>query len=258
MYFIYIDESGKPNYKEKSDFILSALIIRENSWYKVSSEINNLKIHYFGNTEVEFHAYDIFNGSKEFRPKEIIDRGKILTDLVNIIIENSVELISIVFQKYKSFKKPDINEWSFRLLLERLCKYLDRENYKNYQNNLPMDYGLLMIDSVERKFDSKIRRHILNFYEDGSYYQNNKYLIEDPIFVKSHFRNLSQLSDTVAFITKRYYDMQKPENVSHRASKPGHQLEEVIKTLFEELMKESFVKCKYGSVKGCGMKFFPE
>ena len=258
MYFIYVDESGKPNYKDLGDYVLCAVITRENKWYKISTEMNNLKSSYFDSSaNIEFHATEIFNGKGVFRRLEIGQRDTILTELVKIMVENELKLISVVFQKYKSYKKPDINEWSFRLLLERLNKYLEKINFENFQKSNPMDYGLLMIDSVERKFDMKIRKHILDFYEYGSHYLKNKYLIEDPIFVKSHFRNLSQLADLSAFLTMRYFDIQKPQNEKHRRSRPNHPLNGTVERLFQEEMIKKLFDNKKGKVYGYGIKFFP-
>ncbi len=172
------------------------------------------------------------------------------------MVDNEVRIISVIFQKFKSYKKPDINEWAYRLLLERLNKYLEVVNFENYKKLNPLDYGLLMIDSVEPKFDMKIRRHILEFYERGSYYQDNQFLIEDPIFIKSHFRNLSQLADLSAFLARRYYDMKKPVKAKHRISKSGHYLEPTVNALFEELVEKAYDQ-KNGKVLNYGIKIFP-
>lgn len=46
---------------------------------------------------------------------------------------------------------------------------------------------------------------IWRFVRLGSYWQKVDHVIEDPIFTKSHSRNLIQLSDIIAYITQRHY-----------------------------------------------------
>ena len=45
----------------------------------------------------------------------------------------------------------------------------------------------------------------MNLQENGTRYEKNRYLIEDPIFVDSSYRHLSHLVDCVAYCIRRNF-----------------------------------------------------
>lgn len=259
MYLSYIDESGKPNYSEKDDFILSAVVIHESLWMQIDNQINTLKAKYFPKQDprtIEFHTHEIVGRKKIFRSLNFDTRYELVMDLSKLIANNEISLFSVIFQKFKSFKKPDINTWAFRLLFERLSKYMNNLNTELMSKNLSPEFSILLIDSINDKFDLKIREIIRDFFLNGTYYQYNKYIIEDPLFVKSHFRNISQLADFVAFITARNFDIKKRIDDPSRRSKDNERVNEMIRSSFD-IIRSKFNKSNLGKLEGYGIKFFP-
>ena len=63
------------------------------------------------------------------------------------------------------------------------------------------------MDSVSFGFDNKVRGKIRGLLLDRTYYQDNEFLIEDPLFTSSHWRNLCQIADVVAYVIN--YKFQK-------------------------------------------------
>ena len=98
-------------------------------------------------------------------------------------------------------KQFDIEEWGHRLIIERIEKYLEKVN----KNNKTDQYGLMIEDTVSPKNDEMIRNKVHIIMADGTMYSKINYLIEDPLFTVSKWRNLSQLVDCVAYCIRRKF-----------------------------------------------------
>jgi len=98
-------------------------------------------------------------------------------------------------------KQFDIEEWGHRLIIERIEKYLEKVN----KNNKTDQYGLMIEDTVSPKNDEMIRNKVHIIMADGTMYSKINYLIEDPLFTDSKWRNLSQLVDCVAYCIRRKF-----------------------------------------------------
>ena len=80
---------------------------------------------------------------------------------------------------------------------------------------------------------------------DGTLYSTLDYLIEDPFFTDSKWRNLSQLVDCVAYCVRRKYMV-----------KQSPQKKNVWDRQFE-IISNRFDKSVTGSYDGYGIKIFP-
>ena len=63
MTIMYVDESGSPNYKDKSNhFILSGIIVDDENIKKLQKDVFEYKQSYFSNKFVdsEIHTHDIY------------------------------------------------------------------------------------------------------------------------------------------------------------------------------------------------------
>ena len=83
-------------------------------------------------------------------------------------------------------------------MVERINKYLTKQNEKLIEAGKGVQYCIMIIDSCGIKPDTKLRQKIAEMLQHGTYYSDLKYLIEDPLFTDSKWRNLSQLVDCVA------------------------------------------------------------
>jgi len=96
--------------------------------------------------------------------------------------------------------KIDIEMWALRLIFERICWNLKDLNNLLKNAGQKEQYGLMIMDSVSFGFDNKVRNKIRGLLLDGTYYENNDFLIEDPLFTCSHWRNLCQIADIIAYL----------------------------------------------------------
>lgn len=254
MFLSYIDESGKASRRHKSKlFVQAAFIINEDQWQFVDNEVNNLKTNFFPNLkpeDIELHAYEITSQKRVYRTLGQAKSLSLLEDIFDLIGTIDCTLIGIVVDKTRCFAYVDIDLWSHRLLFERLCKYLEKANSKRINAGLPPEYGLLLIDSVQTVFDNAVRRKYKRFFSHGTYYLQNSYLIEDPLFVNSYYRNMSQLVDNVAYCLRRHFESR---------SLPSSQrtvIDDVVKEGLQSI-KPRFDTCASGKIMGCGIKIFP-
>jgi len=169
----------------------------------------------------------------------------LFTDVYNLISEIDCCLIASIIRKkeiYPNRKKDfDIQLWGYRLLIERIWKWFEKANL----NSTDINYGILCIDSINSKKDDELRNKLRRFQNNGTYYQSNEFLIEDPFFVKSHFRNMSQLVDLVAYCVMKKHKLTK--TAKDKKFDP-----------YFELIKPKFDTDEKGKLYGCGIKIFPD
>jgi hypothetical protein len=211
MYLAYIDESGRPNIGvEGNIFVLSCLITNEQNWQIIDNRVKQIKIKHFPvipHDEVEIHAKDMLNRTGIFSRLSFKQIYEIFDDVFSFISEKETEIcaISVIIQKNKLYTGKDAEEWAYRLLIERINNYLSKKNRQRISNGQTPEYGIMIIDSCGMKADAKLRKKITCMLKKGTYYSDLKYLIEDPLFTDSKWRNLPQLIDCIAYATKKKY-----------------------------------------------------
>ena len=257
MYLIYIDESGKPALKDQTPlFVQAAFAIIDDDWQSVDNAVNGLKMKWFPDlppSEVEFHAYEIVNQKRMYKSLGKDVSLLILEEIYELIANIDCTLLASVIHKRKLYKLKDqdvIELWSHRFLFERVCKFLDKENARRISSNESPQYGILLIDSINTRYNATIKRKYQNFFNKGTHFQQNEYLIEDPMFVDSQYRNMAQLVDVVA------YTVNRRTNVISKTSN-RNQVDEVIKTGYQTILPK-FDTGSSGTVDGCGIKHFPK
>jgi len=104
------------------------------------------------------------------------------------------------------------------------------------------------MDARDPSSNKAISNTMKNFVEEGSMFINSQYLIEDIFFVDSEFRNLIQLVDFVAWISRKYY--------INKMNKSNKENEKYITNCFD-IINKSFDKDKFGNIIGAGIKIHP-
>ncbi len=171
----------------------------------------------------------------------------------HLIAQIDCTLVASVIHKSRCFSRlstDDIELWSHRLLFERVCKYLEKENAKKISANQTPEFGILLIDSIETKYDNLVRSKYKRFLRTGTHYIDNKYLIEDPLFVNSQYRNMSQIVDIVAHLVNRH------TNLKTKSKAAWNDIDAVIERGFK-IVYPRFDTGPTGKVLGSGIKHFP-
>ncbi|MCL2148264.1 MAG: DUF3800 domain-containing protein [Methanomassiliicoccaceae archaeon] len=245
MYLAYLDESGKPDLADsEKEFVLAALLVNEREWMRIDKAVTRLKLKYFPDKDpesFEFHTTDIISHKGVFKGLDVAVRLGMVEDLLNVVSEAECWIASVVIRKGE-LKNPglDVGMFAMKLMFERLCCFLDSVNGTKPDED--REYGILLVDSVDRRYDNKVRSKIKELCREGSGRVDNRFLIEDPIFVESKYRHMSQLADCVAFCVRR----------RHR-SKPSNPKDEETFERFYRMIGGKVFKCD-----GCGIKVFPK
>ena len=240
MYLIYVDDSGKPEetYRSNLYFCLSAIIVCEQDWKALDDAINQLK---YRHSISEIHTRNLYTGTKEFNylSQYPETRIRILGDIFSLIAQSDITLVSSVINKpeyYAQYSENDVEERAWKHLIER-CDMgiadLSRQNNNLFEN------GLIITDHyTSDKHDEKIRSllQIMRIYGTG--FHSVKYIIEDPLFTISKFRNFIQLADAVAYCTVNFL------------------LEDQFFKIQFETIRHRF-RALNGEIRNIGLKIFP-
>ena len=245
MYLTYIDESGKPERTDSEDeFVLAALSINESEWKRIDRRMTDLKLKYFPDADpesVEFHTTDIISHKGSFKAMSVVTRMEIIEDLVRLVSETNCHISAVVVKKNElTNPELDVGMFTMKLLFDRLCSFHDHMNSAKLEDD--EEYGILMIDSVDEKYDNRLRIKIRELCKSETRRIKNRYLIEDPIFVDSKYRHLSQLVDCVAYCIRR----------KHRSKQGNPKAVETFERFY------IMIEGKISRCKRCGIKIFPQ
>lgn len=210
MYLSYIDSSGRGDYSDLENYVVASVTVNEHQWYFMRNEIEKIKKKHFPDLlpeNVEFHAKDMLNLEGIYKGLKWEKIYEIFDDFFNFITNDTTHLtiVASLIKKKELRKKIDLELWGHRFLFERLNTYLNIQNEFLAQAGNPHEYGIMIIDTEGFKKDQKLRNKLVGMLSDGTYYSELDYLIEDPLFTDSKWRNLSQVVDCVAYCIRKHY-----------------------------------------------------
>lgn len=251
MYLTYVDESGKPEQTDpQPEYVLASLTINESSWVDVDRRVRELKQRHFPDAnyiDIELHATDILHHRGPFKNMSLERRLTIFREVLDIISEVDCCIVAIIIRKDEiSNKNLKIDALALKLLFDRICFFLDAANEGLRKIGDSEQYGILLIDSVNQKYDCHIRSKIRSLLEDGTKSGGNSYLIEEAIFVDSKYRHLSQLVDCAAYCIRRNF---RKAEVDERERETFESLFKIIEPKLLRIGCES---------RGYGLKIFPK
>ena len=114
-------------------------------------------------------------------------------------------IIASLIQKSKLKKRIDLEVWGHRMLFERLNTFINQQNQYLLQAGNPHEYCIMIIDSEGNIKDQKLRNKLIGMLASGTRYSKLDFLIEDPLFTDSKWRNLSQVVDCIAYCIRKKY-----------------------------------------------------
>jgi Protein of unknown function (DUF3800) len=129
-------------------------------------------------------------------------------------------------------------------VLERLNKFIERENDLLLKKKQSHEFGIMIIDSQGMEQDQTLRKSLFWTLRQGTLYVQLKFLIEDPLFTDSKWRNLSQLSDCIAYCIRKYY--RKNTQSMHTS---------YWESYYKKLQSKLYAP--FGTYIGYGLKIFP-
>jgi Protein of unknown function (DUF3800) len=208
---MYVDDSGSPNPRDNSDYyVILGVIVHETDLRKLELDTiafkkNSLREY----RQCEIHVHDIYKSQKCFCDLVLDRKYEILNDLYDFINGLPITLIAVGIDKLEFIKKYDKNDifraaWTF--LVERFEMHID-DMGKNTNE------GLIIVDTSSKIPENDICKIVYRLRKFGSYWKNINHLVEEPIFIKSDFREAIQIADACAYCTLKHltgYDKFKP------------------------------------------------
>lgn len=210
-YYLYIDESGDHGLVNLDMnfpvFLLCGVLIEEENYKLIRSEINTVKKNFWGNKEVIFHSRDIRKCDKEFQILFDIDLKGRFYSQINAIIQNSkYRIIASAINKEKYIKtygklSNDVYELALSFIIERAVFCLDEKKDEEKQLGI-------IIEKRGRKEDKKLGEHFQRLMARGTSYVSAQRLadLNTSIYFKDKKENINglQLSDLVAYPIARF------------------------------------------------------
>ena len=246
LYFLYVDGSGqttiKRNRRDNGFYILSGIIVHERDWKTIEENLSKLKGDIFPEWDPmswELHASDIWNSRGFFADGRLklnlVKKQEIFSSILEFICNSNITLLDVIIFKDRMkdrYEIPQTLKYPWTFLVERFEHFLKQQEIET--NN-----GLLFVDSSQKVPESEIKNVIYGLVRNGSVWQHVEHVIEDPIFTRSHLRNMIQLADMIAYVTHRCYrnDLK-------------------FKDLFEKLKPKMYQP--NGKLYGFGIKEFPK
>lgn len=210
-YYLYIDESGDHGLVNLDMnfpvFLLCGVLVEEENYKLIRSELNTVKKNFWGNKEVIFHSRDIRKCDKEFQILFDIDlKGKFYSQ-INAIIQNSkYRIIASAINKEKYIKtygklSNDVYELALSFIIERAVFCLDEKKDEEKQLEI-------IIEKRGRKEDKKLDEHFQRLMARGTSYVSAQRLadLNTSIYFKDKKENINglQLSDLVGYPIARF------------------------------------------------------
>jgi hypothetical protein len=209
MFLAYLDSSGGATFNDKENYVLTSVITNEMNWQCIDNGIRTIKLKRFPNlpdSDVEFHAKDMMVHAGIYNGVSWDDIWLTVNDIFDFISDDKTEIciISILIDKTKLYPNKDIETWAYRLLFERINKFINRQNAKLILANSAPQFGITIIDSCGLRADQRLKNKLYSMLKNGTMYGKLEWLIEDPLFTDSKWRNLSQIADCVAYCVRRH------------------------------------------------------
>ncbi len=249
MQILFVDESGTPPPLDRQNntplFVLGGIVIPEDFWSKIASDLRRLKEHYKIEGEIKWRY---FAPSKAESKKHSLshlnfsEKEELRTKLYEIIRDyRSIRLISVIVNVRLAYTIPyvknadDLYWYSYKQLTERFQYYLqDLERTVGQRVN-----GIVVCDHRGPKDDTRLRElhHQMLIGKKGtfSHYEN---LIEGLFIAPSHLSIGVQFADMIAGAVFRAY------SVNDRR--------------YWNQIETSFRKSNKGKVEGYGIVKFPK
>jgi len=214
MFLAYLDSSGRPTFDDKENYVLTAIITNEINWQYIDNGIKAVKLlhlPHLPDSEVEFHAKDMMNRQGIYNGLSWEEIFLILNGVFDFISDDQtlLSIISVLINKTKLYPDKDAEVWAHRLLFERINKFIEKQNAKLIMAQSAPQYGIMILDSTNPKHDQILRQKLYGMLKSGTLYCKLEYLIEDPLFTDSKWRNLSQIADCVAYCVRRRFKASK-------------------------------------------------
>lgn len=215
MHILFIDESGNPPPPGKSGprhFVLGGVVIPEEIWPKLSTDLKILKRRYKVSGEIKWRYFVAGNRKPEnsLLHLDAEKRDALRRDLFHALTKyKSVRIIAVVADVARAYADAsigdddDLYDRAYKVLTERFQYFLqDMERESGQRIN-----GLIVCDHRNNRQDTRLRALHQRLIAGGNAFTAKyKNLIEGLFLAPSHYSVGIQFSDLVAGAVFRKFD----------------------------------------------------
>ncbi len=176
MFTAYLDSSGRPDFDDKKNFVLAAVITNGANWQVIDNALKRIKLGHFPSLpdmEVEIHAKDMPSRRGIFKNLKWEQIYAIFDDVFRYVSlsDSALTIVAVVIIcKKKLPRNQDIETWAYRLMFERINRFVERQNELLHAAQCFHQYEIMILDSVGEKKDQKLRRKLYSLLKDGTFY----------------------------------------------------------------------------------------
>jgi len=205
MFFLYVDESGKPSNPSQKHFILAGVTVFERQTDWLSHRLEKIAAPFGGHATgpVELHGYPMWNGKSdgetEWRKVPASERRDAVKDALRLIDGKDYRIIASVVNK-EAIAPEDPVRVTFQQVISRFDHFLARQ-FQHYNNP---QRGLLVCDKSRK--ENIIQAMATEFKNDGHQWEPLHNIAEVPMFIDSKATRLVQLADLAAYALFKKYE----------------------------------------------------
>jgi hypothetical protein len=209
VYLAYVDDAGSTDHnladKDAPFQVMCAALIRDSEFDYLEMFLSIHAVLSGMGEDFEFHARDLWHGTKQFenlpREKRLEAFGSAVNEIHNFklpVIYGAVDKIKLSKQLYRSANPADI---AFRMCSEDIEKW--------FAENAPTEMGLLIADKADegknRNLTRVFREYRKRFYQHKDSSQPHlEHLHDDMYFGDSRFSIGLQVADICSFLIARH------------------------------------------------------
>ncbi len=210
MKIAYIDYSGDPDLETPGCYVISAVLVDSSDWPHMETVVDEIKRRHFPSDDVhelEFHVRDMLTRKGRYRhmfSKRLIP---IWDDIFKVAgdPEMPILLIAVAIRKERVKYTPDLVEWGYSFLFERIEYYM-----QSVSEEKGVDcQAVLILDNEKFMMNDKLLEKLMPVLRNGTKYSEFRHIIRPLFFTDSKLNNMIQVSDSVAYAIQKKYGSNK-------------------------------------------------
>ncbi len=220
MFLAYVDDSGAIHKTDVSEnYVLAGFLVNENDWRTLDNALKDLKEqHFLGLKGIEVHTSDIVHAKRQFQKMAPKTRCDFLEAVAELIATSKIHTFAIVMKKHQIANDFVVCEYAHKFLYERISWNVAQLNSFLNTAGGNEQCAIIFFDECSN-YNKQFIELVREMVAQGTEYQRNEKIIEDPIFTNSKWRGNIQIADTIAYVFNYFNKAPKKNLTMHTALK---------------------------------------
>lgn len=207
MYLLYLDESGNPDSRTESHFVLAGAAVFERVTYHLSRAVDDVQRRNFPDVaHVDFHASPMRSGKGAWRKVPRHVRASVLDEFASVIAQANGPGVAL-FGAVVDRRLASTGDEAVRIATEQCCRRFDRFLRRKCAAGEPQR-GLIIF--AEGRYDARAKLWVSEFRQMGTAWGTLRYLSDIPYFASASETRLLQVADFVAHALYSLHEKRDP------------------------------------------------